>query len=114
MSIKIGTKKVIVKGEQVREIVELSCLKIASLPTRYLLTNGRNDSNHLPSVWLWEDRIMTSSPTVVNLTIGNTYPEKTFQETLTFIKAAGDRLHDINKELAEANKNWNGDETFVI
>ena len=40
--------------------------------------------------------------------------EAAFQELLTWLKRAGARLAVVNKRQAEANKDWHGEEEFVI
>ena len=105
MSIEIKTKKIIVQGEQYIKITGLKALKHSELPLIYV-----KNENH---AYLSETgmRINTKS---YNLHLGNEYAESSITSIIKELKTAGVLLQKINKELKEKNKDWHGEETFII
>jgi hypothetical protein len=111
--IKIHTEKVIpVSGIVSRKIKTISGVLAAdSLPYEYKYQSGP-DTNWLEKT---ENALhVRGRPDDVELTEGVTYSEGYFQNGLAVIKKCGQRLHIINKKIAEKKKEWVGEETFVI
>lgn len=107
--IEIKTEKVVIRGEQRRKIISVFALTEKELPQEYTKEGER--------VFLETNcntRYLRIEHTYDNVYEGGTYPEHTFNKFLDIIRKAGDRLRDINKKLAEANKDWHGEETFLI
>jgi thioredoxin-related protein len=106
MKIKIQTRKEISSsGVEGRRIMGVSALRRKELPTLYL--------NQKPSAYLWED------PGYLQvdrdwICVDDFLEEARFQEIVEFLRACGERLHQINRELKAKRAVWTGDETFVI
>ena len=112
--IEITTEKVIVRGVPHRRIKNVVALEREQLPTNYL-ENGWRCYMVRDSPWPYLRIMMPSYETACeHLTIGNVYKEEWFQKLLQMVKQCGDRLHEINKEIAELKKTWVGDEAFLI
>lgn len=105
MSIEIKIEKVIIRGEQFIKIKSLSALKKQELPKEY---TDKNKSIYLAS----DERCLKNS--TFYLWKNELYAEETFLAYLKKIKTAGTLLQKINKELAEKNKDWHNEETFII
>ncbi len=116
--IKITTKKVIVRGEKRRKIVDImGVMPISELPSFYLNTYPQVIKRH--ERWNCRDICIkqTNRYNIVEsqlLVIGDTYDELTFQKVLQVIRKAGDRLHKIRQEEKELKKVWKGEEVFCI
>jgi len=116
--IKIKTKKKVnhATGIVGRVIQKIEALEMRQLPTKYLDGNG-------PCVYKC---IQSDSYTFLmgnhksgfryKLIEGYWYSEEDFQKELEYIKAAGENLHRVNKELNKIRKKWGEGriETFKI
>jgi hypothetical protein len=61
------------------------------------------------------DRIVTSYHLVPNFGVGSLVTKKEWEEVIIpFLRRCGDCLHEIMKIYRESQKNWIGEETFVI
>lgn len=107
--IKIKTEKIVERGEQRRKILEVFALTEKELPMEYM--------GGYPRVWY------NGSYLTIRESEWNTYYfnpsdspklEKNFISQLGIIVAAGNRLKEINKKLEAGNKDWHGEETFLI
>ncbi len=101
--IKIQTRKVVEQGIAKREILFVDALKQYELPQEYL--TGDN-------VYLNGSELHISS--CENLVLSRIIPETEFQKKLTVIRAAGNRLHEINKKVKKLKEEWKGEETIII
>jgi len=111
--IKIKTEKCLVRGEKCRKVIDIECLSGENLPKQY--TSGRGPGNE----YIWKDgRDLYSNTTGYHAEffLGKeaTYPQAEFDQKLEFIRKCGDRLREINSQLAKENAGWEGVETFVI
>ncbi|OGW44475.1 MAG: hypothetical protein A2Y66_01910 [Nitrospirae bacterium RBG_13_41_22] len=105
MSIKITTEKVIIQGIQFYKITRLEALQAKDLPTEYLKGS--------PSFYLKYDIFYSTNTTKGDIEL-KCYTAIELAEKIEYLKLAGQRLTEINKHLAEKNKNWHGEETFII
>lgn len=107
--IKIETQKEIVRGVQKRRIIKVEALTELELPFEYVqgfpFVRLVNDSRSL---------LMRNGNTTRWMNLNELWDEEVFQSWLEIIKASGQRLREINKRLAEQNKDWKGSETFCI
>ena len=108
--IKIRTKKILVRGEKRIEVTGLEALKKAELPQRYI---------YHPNSVRWDISLCTGKPVLSGsaiyvLKVGESYSPEKFEERIEEIKAAGELLRDINKQLAIENAGWEGEETYII
>jgi hypothetical protein len=108
--IRIETEKVImVSGDFGYKILSVNALTRNKLPWMYL--KGE------PCVYLHKPTYSKHYLSLGNqkeIKVGNTYTILKFQELMDYCKKAGDRLMQVNKEIKERKKQWNGKETFVI
>jgi len=112
MSIKIKTEKVVLRGVAYRKVIEISgVLPKSELPDEYIA--GRDHSGENPCIFAHDGAIIVFS-CAGHLYTGHSYPEADFQRSITAIKAAGNRLHEINKKTRATTQTWNGEETFII
>lgn len=107
--ITIRTKKIVVRGEQKREIIGIEALERDQLPEKYIQGSPCCESTNRGCLY-----ICGESGFAKIISPHEIYDEPLFQNLLVIVKKASQRLCDINKELAEENKNWHGSETFLI
>lgn len=112
MAIKIGAKRIVSKGVQLWKITKIKMLKETQLPLAYTKGSG--------CVWYSSTRhgiVYRGGPGFLNtefLKVGDRVSASALEEKLELIKNCGDTLQLINKQLVEENKDWNGEETFII
>lgn len=109
--IKIETEKVVVRGVQKRRIIKIEALSETELPFEYVQGSPfvRLGGSNGKSLLITKDGNTTKW-----MDINELWDEEVFQKWLKVIKAAGDRLRDINKKLEKKNKDWHGEETFLV
>jgi hypothetical protein len=105
MSIKITTEKVVCQGVKYYKIIRLEALQAKDLPMEYLKGS--------PSFYLKDDIFYSDHSSKGDILLEN-YTATELAEKIEYLKSAGQRLTEINKRLAEENKNWHGEETFII
>ena len=107
--IKIETRKEIVRGAQKRRIINVEALSEHELPLEYVMgfpfTRLGSDGNSL---------LIRDGNTTMWINQNELWDNESFQKWLEVIKNAGNRLKEINKKLEDHNKNWEGEETFII
>lgn len=107
--IKIETQKEVVRGGQRRRIIKIEALSEQELPLEYV--------QGFPFVRLGNDGkslLMRDGNTTMWMNLNELWDEEVFQKWLGVVKASGNRLKEINRRLAEQNKDWKGTETFCI
>jgi len=95
----------------------LKCIEIKGvlskeeLPRKYMLTD--------PFCFLHDRKVTISisvnlrkNPRI--LQVGNSYSEEEIGEILLGLRKCGDRLHEINAELKEQEKEWKGEVEYNI
>ena len=110
--IEIATEKTLVRGVPHRRIHKVVAVEKEQLPTKYLeegMCCYMVKDQHCPCL-----RIIAPPCKSAWITVGDSYTEEWFQESLQMIKQCGDRLHEINKEIAELKRTWVGEESFLI
>lgn len=128
MIASIETEKVVVRGERFRKITGFAgVLRENELPKAYLKNapyffadQGANGYG-CPSHWV-EIRDPEQTRRIGFFEGGrggliscrDVIPEAEFQELLAWMKRAGAKLAKINRRLAAANADWNGQETIEI
>ena len=113
MSMRIYTEKCVIRGEKYRKILGFEgVLKEAELPKEYTISYPRVvlesfcGEEYLAIVDEKGRRCVMYSD--------HYYKEDEFQEMLTAIEKAGERLYEINKKVKELEEVWKGEETFII
>lgn len=110
MSMKIKTEKIIVRGEQLREIKSYGLLKKDELPEIYFEDNV----NYCFMDTDGELGFHSARKGTKYYSPGERLQEVAFQLLLSEIKICRTRLQKINARLAKENADWHGEETFVI
>lgn len=109
MGIDIKAKRSVVRGVKMYEIDEISALKEGELPLEYM--------GGYPHVYKTNQnfiRIQKSEFSRLSLVGGRTYTTTEMDKCLEIIRAAGDRLHEINARLARENEGWGGTHYWTI
>ena len=107
--IKIKTEKVVVRGLKKYKILELVCLEESSLPISYI---KKGECCYLSM----RDRIITNTTSIHSplLVLNGQYTEADMDARLSFLRRCGERLREINKQIAEETRDWHGEETLII
>jgi len=116
VAIKIEAKKVIVRGAQRMKITKIKMLRYNQLPLPY--TEDADQSVwYAPKVKL-SGRVAYRSlkgRTDFNfLAIGDIISPEQWESKKETITLCGYILQAVNRNLADENKDWNGEETFTI
>jgi hypothetical protein len=111
MSIKINGRAVVIRGVKMYKIDEISALKEGELPLEY--TQGN------PCVFLYggmlEKKIrIEGDGDILTLGVGYQYTVNEMELRLDIIRAAGERLREINARLAKENDGWEGTHYWTI
>lgn len=113
MSMKLYTEKCVIRGEKYRKILGFEgVLEKNKLPKEY--TQG------YPRVVLESfcgEKYLSVVDEKGRRTVmysDHYYEENEFQEMITAIEKAGERLYEINKKVKELEEVWRGEETFII
>ena len=109
MSIVLGVKKVLDRGEQKYLLRYIKALKLGDLPvvyTRSGLHCHLNDHDGLI--------INDNGRTIGLLRIGATYDADQLHTFVKQLKSCGTRLAKLNKALRDKNRNWSGNKEFII
>lgn len=113
MPIEIKTEKVVKGNRESRLVKGVKALGRSRLPDHYLMTyphcfmgNNAIIVKHTP--------VLPTNPATAIIKAGEVYSEDEFQRILDLVKRCGNRLMEINKELARLEAEWNGKETFEI
>lgn len=110
---KIYTEKCVVRGEKYRKILGFEgVLKEAKLPKEYTISYPRV----VLETFCGEEylAIVDEKGRRTVMYSDHHYKEDEFQEMLTAIEKAGERLYEINKKVRELEEVWRGEETFII
>lgn len=109
MAIKIKVEKVVKQGEQFFKILEVvGCLHHDEVPHKYLY-------NKTSYCFLTEKTVqITDKEGISYLTTHCIYSKDVFYSRIEKIRKCGEILHKINKELAEKNRDWEGEEMYII
>jgi len=113
MTIRIETKKEIVRGEQRRLITKIDMLEEYELPWTYCEGEsvvGETCCGISSIKYATEGAV--SRITLLSEKTG--YSGKTFAANIEIVKQCGNRLSAINRRLAKENAGWEGIETFII
>jgi len=113
MTIRIETKKEIVRGEQKRIITKIDCLKDYELPLAYCQGESIVGKTYL-SIFYIEYAAEGAVSRIKLMAEKTGYSEKTFAANLEIVKQCGKRLSSIKKRLTKENAGWEGVETFII
>jgi len=119
MSIEIEIEKIIVRGEQRIKILELKGLNIEDLPKRYKEGEYVSIARSKHYLFYSSNRERTVKGNTRNwhgtyLEVGGVITRQFFEECLRNIRRCGEILVKVNKKLEEENKNWKGNELFII
>lgn len=114
MALKITTQKIVERGVKKRKITKIEGLITGNkLPIKY--------HNQIPYLYTYYEiphiKFHSNSGTIreIIINVGRIYkPEEWDEEILPAIKEAGQRLHEIRKEVKEIEKEWQGEETFIV
>lgn len=109
MSIHIKAKAVVVHGIKMYEIKEIEALTRDELIEEY--ANGYPVIYQANRITL---KLFSETGTGFHLSKGQKYLVPEMEDLLDIIRAAGDRLHDINARLAKENEGWEGTHYWVI
>lgn len=118
MAIKIEVKKVVSRGSKKWKIVHIKMLKYSQLPIGYI--NGAVGESMwlIPKTEEEKERIaLQNIHGAIDrnfMVSGDLYDLWEFTAKIDLVKLCGDRLQRMNKQLAEENKDWNGEEIFTI
>lgn len=122
MPIVIKTKKFVDGTTLERQVLEIQALTANELPKDYLNSKPnvykcRNLGMRTP--WNSTSHELRQRKSNVGdgdliLREGEIYTEDGFQTMLTYIQKAGKRLKELNDKKRELEKEWQGEETFVI
>ena len=118
-SLIIKTEKIVIRGVKKRKITSIDGLIVhGGLPIKYLenvpYINQYYNANYDVTPFV---KFKTKKGTIVErcFEVGREYdPVEWDDEILPAIREAGERLHNIRKEVKEAEKTWCGEETFII
>ena len=104
----IETERFVVRGKRKRRVVAISGLMEREvIPDGYFYTYpylaGSNNIAHLHTKGL--SCVLES---------GKVFDEKEWQQIISAIREAGERLHQLRQEEKELREEWQGTETFVI
>lgn len=109
MTIRIHTKKEVIRGNQRRRIIKIEALSEQELPVEYV--------QGFPFARLGHDRtslLIRDGNTTMWMNFDELWDEEVFQKWLGVVKDSGQRLKEINLKLKKANENWHGEEIFVV
>ena len=117
MPIKIMTEKLIVDGKRYRGLVSWEgFFRIGELPQEYMDSMGAafysNPRFDLTSNDKSKRALLIRCRSETTLLEAKVYPEREFQEILSYIKKAGENLKRINQRLKL--ESWKGKEEFII
>lgn len=113
MSMKIYTEKCVIRGEKCRKILGFEgVLEDIKLPKEYVLSYPRV----VLETFCGEEylAIVDEKGRRTVMYSDRHYKEDEFQEMITAIEKAGERLHEIRKKVKELEEVWKGEETFII
>lgn len=108
MNINIKAKRSVVRGVKMYEVEEISALTENDLPNEYMVGDIR--------VWMASDIMLNIKSRVcfTDLVVGQKYSASDMETRLDIIRAAGNRLHEINARLAKENEGWEGTHYWTI
>jgi len=114
--IKIKTKKKVIRGEKVREIIEVTGVILQeSLPKSYFETVPYIEKGRFNSGKEYVSIFLVNGVGGCTLEAGEQFGEKAWEETfLPGIKKAGEKLHQLRIQEKQLKEDWEGEETFVI
>ena len=107
--IEIIVDKVFIDGyNEGRKVKEIRALTYNQLPKAYLQKEN--------SIYLKEGKLFINLMGVfwIFMKEGEVYEENCFQDKLSMLKEAREMLKEINETVREKEKNWYGEETFII
>jgi hypothetical protein len=113
--IQIVTKKEVSDaGNDCRRILSIEALDAKSLPRIYLDSSNIDENPRFFKGMVGYEETLSRCPYDRFLEVGGLYKETDFRGKLEYIRKAGARLKNINRELESRRKAWTGEETFVI
>jgi len=108
LSIKV--KKIVFRGDRYYKVDNISCFSHEELPLKYF--------ECFPYCAMCCSGLSVVSSNNVKdnyyITVGDIIEQEEFEKMMKVVKYCGEKLHNINQEIKEIKKTWQGDEVFKI
>lgn len=112
--ITLKIKKIVVRGERMIKILDVKALTEGELPLRYVQIADLQNDAYAYMRSEYKQLYVARHQWAHTLYLGEVLTESKFTEIVKLLRKCGERLREINRQLAIDNAGWHGEETHHI